>query len=174
MAKRSLAVKKPVANKAKGQTKVTAKDKDPLADLGLSSDEGSGASAGTTTQTTTVTTEGGDGDGREEVVIGDLEFGTIDFIPTAKRTGGGSKYKFDTLAAPKKNEATGKIDYAFFIAKLEQGVDEDKLRRSVQSATTQANRQGKPAGKYFVSRSVSKEGKFVGMQVIRTDQPPKD
>jgi hypothetical protein len=154
---------------------------DPLADLGLDdttstkpttaaakkqADVKKSAKAGTTDKPKAKPTE----TTREEVEVGDLEFGTIDFIPTAKRVTGGSKYKFDELAAPKAEGEKGR--FSFFVVKLEDGVDPDKLKRSVQSATTQANRTGEKEGKYFVSRSVSKDGKFVGMQVIRTDSRP--
>ncbi|WP_156433880.1 hypothetical protein [Bradyrhizobium retamae] len=108
--------------------------------------------------------------GRDEVEVGEIEFGFSEYIPTAKRKAEGSKYKFDALQAPQKKG--DKTLYAHFRVKLQPGVDPDKLRRSVQSATTQANRQGAEAGKYFVSRTETKDGVFVGMIVYRTDDKP--
>jgi len=107
----------------------------------------------------------------KKVEVGDIELGFAEFIPRAKRTSGGSKYKFDALVTPQKKG--NKTLYANFLVKLLPGADADKLRRSVQSATTQANRQGLNEGKYFVSRSVNKDGVFFGMQVFRTDDRPK-
>lgn len=170
------AAAKPVAKSGKDKNEV---NNDPLADLGLTDNapaapvkEAVPAKAKTEVkksepvkepETTTET--------REEVEVGELEFGFVDFIPTAKRRTEGSKYKFDALAAPQTKD--GKTRYAQFTVKLQPGVEADKLRRSVQSATTQANRQGKNEGKYFVSRSVNDaSGNFAGMQVIRTDQRP--
>lgn len=173
---------KPVAKSGKDNKNVNV-DNDPLADLGLTTSapetapKEAAAKAKTETKKSAVVkepetvTETAQTDGREEVEVGELEFGFIDFIPTTKRRTDGSKYKFDQLAAPQQKD--GKTLYAHFTVKLLEGVDADKLRRSVQSATTQANKQGKNEGKYFVSRSVNdKAGKFAGMQVIRTDQRP--
>jgi hypothetical protein len=175
------AAAKPVAKSGKEKKNV---DNDPLADLGLTDD----ASAAPATEAAPAkakaevkksapvkepepATETEQSEGREEVEVGELEFGFVDFIPTAKRRTEGSKYKFDKLQAPQTKD--GKTRYAQFTVKLQEGVDADKLRRSVQSATTQANRHGKNEGKYFVSRSVNgADGKFAGMQVIRTDQRP--
>jgi hypothetical protein len=174
------AAAKPVAKSGKDNKNV---DIDPLADLGLTDETPAqqpqakaSAKAKPAAQPapapepeTVAETE--QTETREEVEVGELEFGFVDFIPTAKRRTEGSKYKFDALAAPQTKD--GKTRYAQFTVKLQEGVDADKLRRSVQSATTQANRQGKNEGKYFVSRSVNgADGKFVGMQVIRTDQRP--
>jgi hypothetical protein len=112
---------------------------------------------------------------REEVDVGDIEVGFIDFIPASKRTSGGSKYKFDSLAAPALN-AAGKTAYGFFRVSLQPGVDEAKLKRSVQSATTQANKQAKNGGSdaYYVTRAENgTDGKFKSILVIRTDARPE-
>jgi hypothetical protein len=146
---------------------------DPLADLGLDDTTTTATETApvTATETTPPVTEGETETSgtREEVEIGDIEFGFVTDLPTAKRKTEGSKYKFDKLPAPKKDGDV--TQYANFTVKLQPGVDADKLRRSVQSATTQANKANKD--KYFVSRTVSKDGEFVGMMVIRTDQRPK-
>jgi hypothetical protein len=180
---------KPVAKSGKDKTTVSIEN-DPLADLGLTdetpaqqpqakatakapakaTEKPAATPAPTPEPETAAETE--QTETREEVEVGELEFGFVDFIPTAKRRTEGSKYKFDQLQAPQVVD--GKTRYAQFTVKLQDGVDADKLRRSVQSATTQANRQGSQAGKYFVSRSVQDDkGAFIGMQVIRTDVKPK-
>jgi hypothetical protein len=165
---------KPVAKPQAKDKKPVTIENDPLADLGLESAAPAVASAAapdatvTTAVTTTVSTEP---TANDEVDVGEIEFGFAEFIPTAKRKAEGSKYKFDKLPAPQQKD--GKTLYANFTVKLQPGVEEDKLRRSVQSATTQANRQGADEGKYFVSRSgKDKDGTFV-MIVFRTDAPPK-
>jgi hypothetical protein len=148
-------------------------DNDPLADLGLDTptETATETAAPAAAAAPEAATEPADEATREEVEVGDLEFGFVDYIPTTKRRTEGSKYKFDALQAPQDKD--GKKRYAQFTVKLQPGVDADKLRRSVQSATTQANRQGSQAGKYFVSRSLNDDkGAFVGMQVIRTDVKP--
>ena len=112
---------------------------------------------------------------REEVDVGEIEIGELDFIPASKRTSGGSKYKFDSLAAPTDKE-NGKKGYAFFRVTLQPGVDADKLTRSVQSATTQANKQSKDRGgvAYYVTRAENDtDGKFKSILVIRTDDRPE-
>jgi hypothetical protein len=179
-----VASKKPVAKpmaKSKDKRKLSNVDTDPLADLGLDT---------VTTKTATkpvaqskpaaapiveATVEAADETSHEEVDVGEIEFGFSEYIPSAKRKAEGSKYKFDSLPAPgvwTDGPNKGRPKIANFTVKLQPGVDADKLRRSVQSATTQANRQGSDAGKYFVSRTVTTDGKFVGMIVYRTDAKP--
>lgn len=173
MTKKTKPAAKPVA---KPKTKDTSKvDNDPLADLGLETSDAPTATqpAATVTETSTTVTEITSHTGRDEVEVGEIELGFAEFIPTAKRKAEGSKYKFDELVAPSTwtdGPNNGKQKIANFFVKLLDGVDADKLRRSVQSATTQANKQGKEAGKYFVSRSATKDGKFIGMIVYRTDK----
>jgi hypothetical protein len=178
------AATKPVA-KTTGKDKSRV-DNDPLADLGLDTTptrtvaktveqaatkpaaQSAAPEAETATDTETAS--------HEEVEVGEIEFGFSEFIPTAKRKAEGSKYKFDQLPAPSvftEGPNKGKPKIANFKVNLQPGVDPDKLRRSVQSATTQANRQGADTGKYFVSRTVAEAGKFVGMIVYRTDDRPK-
>jgi hypothetical protein len=178
--------------KSKTKENIRVLDSDPLADLGLETTaptkpvaakpaKGSKAAAAPvveptvepTVEETDATTSGESS--REEVEVGDIEFGFSEFIPTAKRKAEGSKYKFDNLAAPSvwtEGPNKGKPKIANFLVKLLPGVDADKLRRSVQSATTQANRQGADEGKYFVSRTATKDGVFIGMIVYRTDDKP--
>lgn len=107
---------------------------------------------------------------REEVEIGELEFGTLDFIPSSRRSSGGSKYKFDSLSAPVVDQTTSKTNYSYFKVSLVEGIDANKLKRSVQSATTQANKTN--PDKYFVTRTVNKDGNLEHMLVIRTDARP--
>jgi hypothetical protein len=166
--------------KTKGKTKVDTND--PLADLGLEDTapatavlaNGGKAPKKETQQAAKASEEAG----HDEVEVGELEFGFSPFIPTAKRKAEGSKYKFDKLPAPgvfEDGPYKGKPKIANFVVKLQEGVDPEKLRRSVQSATTQANKQGKAEGKYFVSRTqTDASGKFTGMIVYRTDQRPTE
>jgi hypothetical protein len=111
---------------------------------------------------------------REEVEVGEIEVGMLDFIPTSQRGGGGggSKYKFDELKAP----ASAKGPFSYFKVSLVEGVDELKLKRSVQSATTQENKKQKDRGSdaYFVTRTINKDGKFDHILVIRTDVRPAE
>ena len=154
---------------------------DPLADLGLDlgttttvPDNPKKAATPVATEEAKPATNGdapADTDNSAEVDVGEIEFGFSDYIPTSKRKAEGSKYKFDKLPAPTTND--GKPRIANFTVRLQPGVDPDKLRRSVQSATTQANRQGADAGKYFVSRTLTEDGEFKGMVVFRTDNKTK-
>lgn len=168
---------KPVASSSKAKKTVTT-ETDPLADLGLTDTaptttaaKAPAASAATATETATETETAS----REEVEVGEIEFGFDFDVPVSKRRTEGSKYQFDKLAAPGKFEDgphKGKPKIANFFVKLQPGVDADKLRRSVQSATTQANKTNKD--KYFVSRTVADaDGKFIGMKVLRTDNRPE-
>lgn len=178
---------KPVAKtKAQDKRTVTTETNDPLADLGLDLDTAPVAkaaakpaekpAAAAVAETAPAPEAAPETATRgEEVDVGEIEFGFAEFIPTAKRKAEGSKYQFDKLVAPgvfEDGPNKGKPKYAQFVVTLQPGTDEDKLRRSVQSATTQANKHGAAEGKYFVSRSgKNKEGTFV-MYVIRTDAKP--
>ena len=138
---------------------------DALAALGLDVEEQAAA---------TVNVDAAEKAEREEVEVGEIEVGTIDFIPASTRSAGGSKYKFNELAAPK--EVNGKVQYSHFTVRLQDGVDETKLKRSVQSATTQENKKNKDRGSdaYFITRTVNQGGKFAAIMVIRTDAPRPD
>ena len=88
----------------------------------------------------------------------------------------GSKYKFADIAAPvAKADGSG---YAYFNMKIEVGEnDADAFRRSVQSATTQANNAYKDGEdkRKFVTRSFNDAaGKFAGMKVYRVDATMED
>lgn len=165
---------KPVASSSKAKKTVTT-ETDPLADLGLTDTPTTTAAkapakiAEAATETVTETAS------REEVEVGDLVFGYDFDVPVSKRRTEGSKYQFDKLAAPgvfEDGPHKGKPKIANFFVKLQPGVDADKLRRSVQSATTQANKTNK--SKYFVSRTVADaDGRFIGMKVLRTDNRPE-
>ena len=181
MAAKKPTTKKPVV-KAQAKDKKNVTDKtDPLADLGLDPVAAPAAPVAPAAAPAAPAAPAASGAAatvasNEEVDVGEIEFGFDTFIPTAKRKAEGSKYKFDQLPAPgvfEDGENKGKPKIANFKVTLQPGVDEDKLRRSVQSATTQANKQGLAAGKYFVSRSWNdKAGKFLGMIVFRTDAKP--
>lgn len=153
------------ADKSAAKSNKGAKVTDPLADLGL---EATTTKKAAEQPQTAATTE------RKEVEVGDIEFGTVDYIPQSKRSSGGSKYKFDDLKAPAAHpQDKNRKVYANFIVRVQDGVDEAALKRSVQSATTQANKAGKGAGKYFITRAVpAADGKPAGVMVIRTDDRP--
>lgn len=111
---------------------------------------------------------------RVQVAIAPLEFGTIDIIP-AQKVGGakGSKYEFDKLVAPVAKEDGSGYNYSYFLAKPEddQNFDEDAFKRSVQSASTAANRNAKKDGtedRYLTRQHIVK-GEFVGVLVLRVD-----
>ena len=82
----------------------------------------------------------------------------------------GSKYKFADIAAPVAKADGG---YSYFNMKVEVGEnDADAFRRSIQSATTQANNAFKDGEdkRKFVTRSFNDAaGKFAGMKVFRVD-----
>ena len=110
---------------------------------------------------------------RVEVEIGDIVVAADDDLIPLTRGGGAareSKYKFDELGAPVKRE-DGSFGYASFLVVPAEGEDVERVKRSVQSATTQANTKGKtdePAKK-FVTRSVVVGGKITGIKVYRVD-----
>jgi hypothetical protein len=112
---------------------------------------------------------------REHVEVGEVTLEEDVPLTALTRQSGGSKYRFSDLREPVKKE-DGSFSYASFKVDLLDGVDEGKLKRSVQSATTQANRQAK-GGKagyekhdvYFITRSVVTNGKFAGVRVYRVD-----
>lgn len=143
-------------------------DADPLGDLGLDLDAAGTTEAAVVVEGSTEATEK-----REEVQIGELEYGVLDFIPTQRRGGGasGSKYKFEAIAAPvAKADGTG-FQYNYSLVRLVEGEDADKLKRSVQSATTQANAQAKKDGgvERYVTRQFFDKGEFAGVYIIRVD-----
>lgn len=87
----------------------------------------------------------------------------------------GSKYPFEKLNAP-----TGEGDqrrYTSFTIRVPEGEDYERVRRSVQSAATNANSQAKTAGlpNYYVTRQFNNDkGEAVGIRVFRTDERPAD
>ncbi|AUZ94728.1 hypothetical protein HOR97_gp02 [Agrobacterium phage Atu_ph03] len=109
---------------------------------------------------------------REEVKIGELEAVSFDAIPPQRRGGGasGSKYKFETIAAPVAKDGGG-YSYSGTLVRLVEGEDADKLKRSVQSATTQANAKAKEDGavERFITRQHVEKGEFAGVYIIRVD-----
>lgn len=146
---------------------------DPLADLGLdlgNNDAGGGEAPVTADAAATEAAK----EKRKEVAIADLEFGFADFIPAQKRGGAsGSKYEFDKLVAPVAKEDGSGWKYATFVAKPENPAefDAEALKRSVQSATTAANRAAKDSGapNRYVTRQHIVGGEFVGVIVFRVD-----
>lgn len=115
---------------------------------------------------------------REEVAIADIELGFADFIPAQKRGGaGGSKYdEFENLAAPVlKDEADPSKGFKYATATVKpenaDNFDADRLKRSVQSAVTAANKASKDAGtpNRYLTRQAIVGGVFVGVTVFRVD-----
>ncbi|QPC44956.1 hypothetical protein HW532_20985 [Kaustia mangrovi] len=138
---------------------------DPLADLGLDANASADAEADASNEEATVARD-------DDVEFGEIEIGTASAVPTARRSAGGSRFPFDKLPAPSKDKNGDAVISTFFVPF--KGGDANKFRRSVQSATTQANRAGADEGKYFESRSVSEGGEFKGMTVYRTDDRPAE
>lgn len=106
---------------------------------------------------------------RTEVKIGAQELGEAGDLPAFVRGGGGktgSKYKLDEIPAPVQDKKTKKWSYVPLNIKPAEGEDADKLRRSVQSAVTQANKTAKDAGEktYYATRSTE-----AGIAVYRVD-----
>lgn len=111
---------------------------------------------------------------REEVAIADLEFGEEDFIPALKRGGTkGSKYEFDKLTAPVAKEDGSGFKYSTFLVRPENAEDFDavRLKRSVQTASTNANATAKDEGRVerYLTRQKLVNGVFVGVTVFRVD-----
>ena len=95
----------------------------------------------------------------------------FDEVPATERgfSSTKTKYGFEDIAAPGENgnKYNGKL-VPF------EGGDEDKFKRSVQSGATGQNSKAKDAGAphYYVTRAAEKEGKFIGLYIIRTDERP--
>jgi hypothetical protein len=156
----------------------------PLEDLGLNLGITEDQAAGTTTAKGAGKAAGGGSASvetpaadkpkaapRQEVEVGEIEIATeaLEALPALTRGGAsGSKYPFEKLVAPTGSAEAG-YAYSSFTVKLQEGVDEDALKRSVQSATTQANSRGKSTGTRFVTRSINEGGKFVAIKVFRVD-----
>lgn len=155
-----------------------------LSDLGLDLDLGTAATdTAPVTEPVTESTVGANADGaateaktpREEVAIAELEFGFADLVPAQKRGGntGGSKYDFDKLVAPEAKEDGSGYRYATFLVKPEdpENFDAERVKRSVQSAVTAANKSAKDDGlpNKYVTRQAIDGGKFVGVTVFRVD-----
>lgn len=143
---------------------------DPLADLGL---DVSGAETGTETNSEEDMAKKPIVEEDDDMDFGEIEVGVATEVPAARRTGGsGSKFPFAKLAAPTTDEK-GNPKIAFFTVPYKAAFDKKKFARSVQSATTQANRSSAAEGKYFESRSVVTNGEFAGISVYRTDNRPE-
>lgn len=150
-----------------GASVVRSTDDDLLGGLGLGDD-----AAATTETTTAGAAEDAKAD-RTEVKIGELKAVTFDSIPALTRGGGGStgsKYKFEDIAAPVDN-GNGGFSYSGTLVELVEGEVEDKLKRSVQSATTQENAKAKKAGRpeRYLTRQHVVNGEFAGVYIIRVD-----
>lgn len=99
-----------------------------------------------------------------------------DDLPALVRLGGGGKgresqYDFASLKAPVVSE-DGKRKLSVLFVKFTGEGDADKMKRSVQSASTQQNRQNEGTSVYYETRSVQENGKFLGVKVYRTDARP--
>lgn len=145
-------------------------DDDLLGGLGLETEAVAGPVDGAASDAGTETTAKAE---REEVKIGELEAVSFDAIPAQRRPGGasGSKYKFETIAAPVAKDDGSGYNYSGTLVRLVEGEDAAKLKRSVQSATTQANAQSKAAGEdnRYITRQYVEKGEFAGVYIIRVD-----
>lgn len=101
-----------------------------------------------------------------------------DDLPALVRLGGGGKgresqYDFKSLKAPVVSE-DGKRKLSVLFVKFDGTGDADKMKRSVQSASTQQNRQNEGTEVYYETRTVQENGKFLGVKVYRTDARPAE
>lgn len=91
----------------------------------------------------------------------------------------GSKYPFETLDAPTKNDAGEVTGYDYFEVLLKdvENADQKKLQAAIQAATANANKAAKEANEAqrFVSRTVLGENEeYVGSAVYRVDDTIDD
>lgn len=154
----------------------TSAANEALASLGLSAD----ASGAVTAKETAPVAEAAPVDAAapaaadtNEVVFqaGGTEDLSFDEIPALERgfSNTKTKYGFEDIAAP----GTDGKRYHGKLVKFEGG-DQAKFKRSVQSGATGQNSKSKDAGapNYYITRTAEKEGQFVGMYIIRTDERP--
>lgn len=99
-----------------------------------------------------------------------------DLIPLVRLGGGGkgreSQYDFKSLKAPVISE-DGKRKLSVLFVAYTAG-DADKHKRSVQSASTQQNRQNEGTEVYYETRTVQENGEYKGVKVYRTDARPAE
>lgn len=153
---------------------------DDLADLGLSLD----ATAPVENQAAVdaepvVATPAPEKQTRKSVTLGEVSVSEeAEELEDIKRGGGGgareSKYDFSDIKAPvSKGVVDGEERFAYFSKTYRpgEGTEAEELDRSVKSAATGANRQGRKDGKpeRYVTRAVTENGKHVATKVIRVD-----
>ena len=100
-------------------------------------------------------------------------------LPASQRGAGfggkrGSKYPFEDLDAPVKNEAGEVTEYKFFTVNLtdcEEGTPAEKLKGAINAATAQQNKVAKAENRVerYVTRQVVENGEYVGSSVYRVD-----
>jgi len=152
---------------------------DALAELGLNLEgeatETEASTVDTAAVAAEVTAEAKTRAPRVEVNVGEIVVAEADDLPESTRKGNPafgkreSKYPFDKIEAPVLKEDGVTYKYHSMVLTLQEGVDPDALKRSVQSATTQANSTYKAEGRRFKSYSTVVDGAFVGMKVFRVD-----
>ena len=117
---------------------------------------------------------------REAIKItGEIKTGLAALLPARAPSGGGfgkrgSKYPFEDLTAPAKNEAGEVTGYSFFEVRLTdvENADAKKLQSAIQAAVAAQNKQAKEAGEVtkYVSRTiVGEDGAYAGSSVYRVD-----
>jgi len=112
---------------------------------------------------------------RAHIDVGEIAFGEEEDIPALTRNFGGerktgSKYKFDEIVAPIAKE-DGSFKYVPMIVVVGEN-DPEAFKRSIQSATTQANnkyKEGEDVRKFITRSFNDAAGKFAGMKVYRVD-----
>jgi len=120
---------------------------------------------------------------RVEIKINKTSTG-VGLLPARVAFGGGggrqgSKYPFEDLTAPTKNEAGEVTGYSFFDILLSdvENADEKKLQGAIQAAVAQKNKQEKEAGTktHYVSRTkLDDAGAYIGASVYRVDDTIED
>ncbi len=111
-------------------------------------------------------------------IVGEIKTG-LGLLPAKQAFGGGgggkrgSKYPFESLAAPTKNDAGEVTGYSFFEVKMSdvENADEKKLKGAIQAAVAAQNKSAKEAGEVtkYVSRALIENGAYVGTAVYRVD-----
>lgn len=111
-------------------------------------------------------------------IVGEVAIAT-GLLPALERNGfggggkRGSKYPFEQLVEPTKNEAGEVTGYSNFTVRLDavENADGKKLKGAIQAAVAQQNKQAKDSGavERYVTRSVIENGEYVGSTVYRVD-----
>lgn len=155
-----------------------------LATLGLTEDTADAASTPTPAETVSEVSEEAEAPTKaprtEIKITGEIASGVRKGLPVLVRTGfggggkKGSKYPFESLAAPVGPDAEGLYDFANFMVLLSdvENADPKKLQGALQAATAAQNKTAKDEGTTVRFQSFSVLGdneEYIGTQVFRVD-----